>query len=106
MKSNVRSFHHSLTNRSLWLIALGCLMLLALGSALALAQSQSQGQQSKEDKGAAAGGFPDLVGGLKATPGCLGVETAKTASGKTVIFAWFEDKKALLKWYYSAPHQQ
>ncbi len=23
-----------------------------------------------------------------------------------MIFAWFEDKKALLKWYYSAPHQQ
>jgi hypothetical protein len=35
--------------------------------------------------------FPDLVGPLKATPGCLGVETARTASGKMVIFAWFED---------------
>ena len=30
----------------------------------------------------APGGFPDLVAGLKATPGCLGVETARTASGK------------------------
>ena len=29
-----------------------------------------------------------------------------TASKKQVIFAWFEDKKAVLKWYYSAPHQR
>jgi hypothetical protein len=34
-------------------------------------------------------GFPDLVGGLKATPGVLGVDTARTTSGKMVIFAWF-----------------
>src|SRR3989442_11917748 len=52
-----------------------------------------------------AGGFPDLVGGLKATPGCLGVETARTSSGKQVIFAWFEDKKAALAWYYSETHR-
>lgn len=50
------------------------------------------------------GGFPDLVGALKETPGCLGVETASTASGKQVIFAWFEDKKAALKWYHSDTH--
>ena len=49
-------------------------------------------------------GFPDLVGGLKATPGCLGVDTARTSSGKQVIFAWFEDKKAALAWYYSETH--
>ena len=51
-------------------------------------------------------GFPDLIGGLKATPGCLGVETAKTGSGRNVIFAWFENKKALLQWYYSETHQK
>jgi hypothetical protein len=50
-------------------------------------------------------GLPDLVGALKASPGCLGVETARTASGKSVIFAWFEDKKAALKWYDSDTHQ-
>jgi hypothetical protein len=49
-------------------------------------------------------GLPDFVASLKETPGCLGVETAKTASGKSVIFAWFEDKKAALKWYYSDTH--
>jgi hypothetical protein len=51
------------------------------------------------------GGFPDLVAALKATPGVLGVETARTASGKQVIFAWFENKKAVLTWYYSDTHR-
>ena len=50
-------------------------------------------------------GFPDLVGALKSTPGCVGVEVARTGSGKQVIFAWFEDKKAVLNWYYSDTHQ-
>jgi hypothetical protein len=42
---------------------------------------------------------------LKATPGCLGVEVARTGSGKQVIFAWFENKKAVLAWYYSDTHR-
>ena len=50
--------------------------------------------------------FPDLVGGLKATPGCLGVDSARSSSGKLVIFAWFEDKRAVLRWYNSEMHQQ
>jgi hypothetical protein len=49
--------------------------------------------------------FPDLVSGLKATPGCLGVETAQTRSGKSVIFAWFENKQAVLNWYHGEMHQ-
>src|SRR5262249_54363733 len=57
------------------------------------------------DKGKDAG-FPDLVAALKASPGCLGVETARTGSGKEVIFAWFEDKKAALKWYYRDVHKE
>lgn len=48
--------------------------------------------------------FPDLVGALKSTPGCVGVETARTASGKQVIFAWFENRKAVMTWYYSDTH--
>ena len=60
---------------------------------------------AQQAKGEGAG-FPDLVGALKAVPGCLGVETAHTASGKQVIFAWFENKKALMDWYYSPVHQQ
>lgn len=50
-------------------------------------------------------GYPDLVAGLKATPGCLGVETARTDSGKQLIFAWFANKRAAKKWYYSEMHQ-
>jgi hypothetical protein len=50
--------------------------------------------------------IPDLVGALKKSPGCLGVETAKTSSGKAVIFAWFEDKKAALAWYKSDVHKE
>jgi hypothetical protein len=42
---------------------------------------------------------------IQATPGSLGVETAMTPSGKMVIFAWFENKKAALAWYYSQTHQ-
>lgn len=48
---------------------------------------------------------PDLLGPLKTTRGCLGVEAARTMSGRSVIFAWFEDKEAVLRWYYSEAHQ-
>lgn len=46
-----------------------------------------------------------LVGGLKATPGCLGAEAASFASGKLAIFGWFEDKKAALRWHSSELHR-
>jgi hypothetical protein len=49
--------------------------------------------------------FGDLAAALKATPGCLGVESARTSSGKQVIFAWFENKSAAMKWYMSDFHQ-
>lgn len=62
-----------------------------------LAQEPGSGRAQPE--------FPDLVAGLKAIPGNLGVETARTESGKQVIFAWFEDKAALLRWYYSDMHR-
>jgi hypothetical protein len=35
----------------------------------------------------------------------LGVDAARTMSGKQVIFAWFENKQAVLNWYYSEGHQ-
>ena len=51
-------------------------------------------------------GFPDLVGALKATPGVLGVDATRgTMNGKMVIFAWFENKKAVMTWYNSDMHQ-
>src|SRR5438093_13646287 len=49
--------------------------------------------------GEASAALPDLRRALEAIPGCLGTEAAKTESGKEVIFAWFEDKRAVLRWY-------
>ena len=49
--------------------------------------------------------LPDLVNGLKQAPGCLGVETARTQSGKNVIFAWFENKQTVAAWYRSGTHR-
>lgn len=49
--------------------------------------------------------LPKVVEALKATSGCLGVETAQTSSNKLVIFAWFEDKESVLKWYHSEFHR-
>jgi len=74
--------------------------MVVLGSVAALAWTQSPPAPQGPDSG-----FADLVGGLKATRGCLGVQTAQTRSGQQVIFAWFEDKKAVLRWYYSDVHQ-
>ena len=65
----------------------------------------AQGGQGQPAGASAQQGMPDLVAGLKATPGCLGVELGRMQSGKQVIFAWFENKQALLKWYYSPTHQ-
>ena len=78
------------------------LAVLVLGSFLA----NARGDEPPATQKGKSEGYPDLVGGLKATPGCLGVETARTASGKQVIFAWFQDKKAALAWYYSDTHQE
>ncbi len=74
----------------------------ALGLVLlfSLAIAPIQGEQQNELEG-----FPDLVGGLQAIEGVLGVETATTASGKQVIFAWFESKAAVLRWYNSGMHR-
>jgi hypothetical protein len=51
-------------------------------------------------------GGPDIVASLKATPGVLGVEAARTQGGKQVLFVWFENKKAVLTWFYSDAHQE
>lgn len=45
-----------------------------------------------------------LLDGLKETPGCLGVDSARTSGGKNLIFAWFKDKQAALAWYHSETH--
>lgn len=47
-----------------------------------------------------------LVEGIRSTPGCLGVETAQTSSGKNVIFAWFKDKESALAWHSHPMHRR
>ena len=61
-------------------------------------QAKQKANTQAPERKAPGKGLPDLVGALKGTKGCLGVETAKTSSGKNVIFAWFEDKQAVLRW--------
>jgi hypothetical protein len=77
---------------------LACAVVLSLATAL-----QADDPPAKTPKKDVP--FGDLGGALKATPGCLGVESARTASGKQVIFAWFENKKAAMAWYMSDFHQ-
>jgi len=78
---------------------------VAILAALVFVPAILAGQQQGASPQRPGGGFPDLVGALKATPGVLGVETARTQGGKQVIFAWFENKKAALTWYYSDTHR-
>src|SRR5262245_24256612 len=89
--------HHTPSIRGM-VIALA----LVLSSSVWLVAQNNPGQSQVSG---APQGMPDLVAGLKATPGCLGVELARTQSGKQAIFAWFENKQAALKWYYSTTHQ-
>ena len=70
-----------------------------------LAAPASGGQPPKNEAKKDNGPFGNFVADLKASPGCLGVESARTDSGKQVIFAWFENKEALLKWYHSDTHR-
>ena len=81
-------------------------ILCAAGMLLAGLASGAHADDKPATAGKQGAGYPDLVGGLKKTPGCLGVETARTSSGKQVIFAWFENRKAVMKWYHSEMHQQ
>ena len=78
----------------------GAIVLVAFGG-WGRADLAADPPPKSEDKG-----FPDLVAALKESPGCLGVESARTDSGKSVIFAWCEDKKAALAWYNSDAHRQ
>ena len=76
-----------------------------LAAALSLTALLSLGALQEPTSRVPMQGMPDLVGALKKTKGCLGVETAGTSTGKEVIFAWFEDKKAVLRWYSSPTHR-
>jgi hypothetical protein len=47
-----------------------------------------------------------LAKAVLASPGALGIETGRTTKGRLVIFAWFENKKALVDWYKSDFHMR
>jgi hypothetical protein len=79
-------------------------LLAAVAVALA-AFARAQSSQQAGATGGPGGSTNDLVAAIKATPGCLGTETATTSSKKQVIFAWFANKKAVLDWYWSDYHQ-
>lgn len=83
-----------------------------LGGARAQDRPASQPAQPPAAQGKRLGGgdpsanlVGSLVEGLQATPGCMGVEVARTMSGKNAIFAWFEGKKAAMAWYDSPTHR-
>jgi|1185.fasta_scaffold664425_1 hypothetical protein len=78
-------------------IAAALVVVVLVGSPVLLASLRAQPPRAA---------LPDLVALLKASPGVLGVDAARTASGKQVVFAWFENKQAMLTWYYSEPHQK
>jgi len=46
-----------------------------------------------------------LVEAVQASPGSLGVKLGRTQDGTNVVFAWFENKQALVTWYKSDFHQ-
>jgi len=90
----------------MWAAVSAIAALSLAGGALAL-RDQPGGQGGQ---GQGRGAPPDLgnmlISGLKNTEGCLGVDSGRFNSGKNAIFAWFEDKEAVKRWYDSEVHRQ
>ncbi len=86
----------------------GAAALLAIGAMAAMGARSIETGGSEEMKAEAQ---PQnemgerLAEGLRETKGCLGVDLAQWQSGKNTICAWFEDKAAVERWYYSNTHQ-
>jgi len=74
-----------------------------VGGAMLTSPPVAHAQQANAGLGAFDGSV--LMKGLRETPGCLGVEAARTQTGKNVIFAWFENKAAVMAWHKSPVHQ-
>jgi heme-degrading monooxygenase HmoA len=94
------------------IVCAGVLGLMATAGAGLLGAARLHGQDAPpaaKPDGAAAGPrsmFEGLVQAIEKSEGCLGVETARTRGGKALVFAWFEDKAAALKWYHGATHRR
>ncbi|QYK46887.1 MAG: hypothetical protein KF838_08820 [Phycisphaeraceae bacterium] len=67
------------------------------------------GQPAQPAGGQQRGG-PDfgamLAESLQSVDGCLGVESARTQSGKNVIVAWFKDVESARVWYHHPTHRR
>lgn len=79
------------------LFAAGALLGCALSAPLALTQAVQPDPDEYDT--------PDLPAGIRATEGCIGVRLARTEHNRNLILAWFEDKAAVKRWYYSDMHQ-
>lgn len=84
------------THKTLAIVTLAAAL---TGAGIAIAQ---QGGQQNGQPGPDMG--QRLIEGLKSTPGCLGVDAGQFMSGKNAIIAWFENKEAVKRWYYSDAH--
>ena len=84
--------------------------LTALSLCAALAGAGLGAGALAQDRPARAAVPPDmtasLLQGLRETEGCLGVDAARMMSGKNSIFAWFEDKAAVKRWYDHPVHRR
>jgi hypothetical protein len=79
-------------------------VIIATIQAPAFAGGRSEIQPDHERGGPDIGKM--LVNGLKNTDGCLKVITAETSVGTSTIIAWFENKDAVERWYYSNTHER
>ncbi len=77
-------------------------MMIGVCAAFLVLSGLGQPQQPQDQ---AQGFARQLIDGLKATEGCLGVDAAQFQSGKNTIVAWFENKAAVERWYMSPTHQ-
>ena len=92
------------------LVLTGCVCGLALiGAGRATSGQEGRGAEQptqQEDPPLPAGNMGDiLAGAIRGVEGCYGVELAQTQSGKSVIFGWFEDKAAVMRWYNHPMHR-
>ena len=92
------------------LIVIAASVLLVGGTTIAVLAQQTPPAPPSQTPAPERPAGPDfgrmLVDGLKNTEGCLGVEVALMQNaGMQSIIAWFEDKAAVERWYYSPTHR-
>lgn len=77
---------------------------LSFGDAQRARQSQADAER-EADRDLIVRGLGEMISaGLAESPGCLGVDGGTLNSGKSVVIAWFENKKALETWFHSDAH--